>query len=137
VAPADRRPRRDRRIGVDACEIAASGVRSAMQPARAFAPCSRRRAAVLRRTRRGDSGAARCVSPPGGDEALGTGWGEGIGFRDVEVVRDGNAPPHLVLHGAAARMARRRRIGHWHLTLTHTRTTAIAWVLCERAHRSR
>jgi hypothetical protein len=29
-------------------------------------------------------------------KALGTGWGQGLGFPDVEVERDGDAAPRLV-----------------------------------------
>ena len=49
--------------------------------------------------------AARFAAKEACLKALGTGWAEGLGFRDVEVVREGNQPPRLVLHGAAVRRA--------------------------------
>jgi holo-[acyl-carrier protein] synthase len=78
-----------------------------------------------------ESYAARFAAKEAAMKALATGWGQGVGFRDVEIVRARDAPPRLVLHGEALRIARRRRLGRWHLSLTHTRTTAIAWVLAE------
>lgn len=128
-------------IGVDACEIARiaralAGPAGARFRARVFTPAEQRYCDARGRGRL-ESYAARFAAKEAAMKALGTGWGHGIGFRDVEVVRDGDAPPRLVLHGEAARTAAGRRIGRWHVTLTHTRTTAIAWVLCERTRRAR
>jgi holo-[acyl-carrier protein] synthase len=50
-------------------------------------------------------------------------------FRDVEVVRAKSGAPSVTLHGRAAEMAAERGIGGWHLSLTHTETTAMAVVL--------
>ena len=84
-----------------------------------------------------ESYAVRFAAKEAAMKALGTGWGQGVGFLDVEIVRNGDDGPRLLLHGAAARIARRRRLGRWHVTLTHTRSTAIAWVLAERLARTR
>jgi holo-[acyl-carrier protein] synthase len=123
-------------IGLDACEIARmrrslAGATGARFRARVFtdgeqAYCDGRGRARL------ESYAARFAAKEAAMKALGTGWGEGVGFRDVEIVREGDAAPRVVLHGAAARVARRRGLAHWHVTLTHTRDLAIACVLAER-----
>jgi holo-[acyl-carrier protein] synthase len=128
-------------IGVDACEIARVG-RALAGPAGArfrdrVYTAGEQVYCDARGRGRLESYAARFAAKEAAMKALGTGWGQGIAFRDVEVVREGESAPYLVLHGEAARAARRRRIARWHLTMTHTRTTAIAWVLCERARRSR
>ena len=47
-------------------------------------------------------------------------------FRDVEVVRAASGAPSISLTGRAAEMAAERRIATWHLSLTHTATTAMA-----------
>ena len=47
-------------------------------------------------------------------------------FRDVEVVRAPSGAPSISLTGRAAEMAAERRITTWHLSLTHTETTAMA-----------
>ena len=62
-------------------------------------------------------------------KALGAGLGS-FAFRDVEVVRDDDSgAPSLALHGAAAALAEARGVRAWHVSLTHTDTTAMAVVL--------
>jgi holo-[acyl-carrier protein] synthase len=41
-------------------------------------------------------------------KALGTGWGRGVGWRDVEVVGGGRSAPRLRLAGRAAELAEAR-----------------------------
>ena len=96
-------------IGVDACEIARlkralAGPAGARFRKRVFtageqAYCDARGRA------RFESYAARFAAKEAAMKALGTGWGQGLGFTDVEVEREGDAAPRLVLHGAAARAA--------------------------------
>ena len=59
-------------------------------------------------------------------KALGTGWSGGIAWTDVEVVRHGNQPPTVQLHGEAARQATGRGITEWWLSLSHIHTHAVA-----------
>jgi holo-[acyl-carrier protein] synthase len=47
-------------------------------------------------------------------------------LRDVEVVRAKSGAPSVALHGRAAEMAAERGVSAWHLSLTHTETTALA-----------
>ncbi|MBL8753851.1 MAG: holo-ACP synthase [Planctomycetes bacterium] len=75
--------------------------------------------------------AARFAAKEAAMKALGTGWADGIGFRQIEVVRDGHGAVTLQLHDAAARRAQALGITRWHLSLTHTETTATAFVLAE------
>lgn len=75
--------------------------------------------------------AARFAAKEACLKALGTGWAEGLGFRDVEVVREGNNPPRLVLHGEAARRANTMGIVRSHLSLTHQPGLAAAVVVLE------
>jgi len=58
--------------------------------------------------------------------------GSGIGaapFASIEVRRAASGAPSLVLHGRAAELAERCRIGNWQLSLTHTHRTAGAVAL--------
>lgn len=64
-------------------------------------------------------------------KALGTGWGEGVAWRDFEVVPAGDGPPRLVLHGEAAKLAARRGMIRWLVALSHTDTGAVASVVVE------
>jgi len=65
-------------------------------------------------------------------KALGVGLGA-FRFDEVEVVRVGLEAPSLVLHGSAAERAERSGITRWHLSLTHTDATALAFVVAEAA----
>ncbi len=64
-------------------------------------------------------------------KAMGLGLGA-FGFHDVEVVRAADGVPSLLISGDAARLADERGITRWHLSLTHTETTAAAYVIAER-----
>jgi holo-[acyl-carrier protein] synthase len=75
--------------------------------------------------------AARFAAKEACLKALGTGWAEGLGFRDVEIVREGNQPPRLVLHGEAARRAEALGVIRSHVSLTHQPGLAAAVVVLE------
>lgn len=75
--------------------------------------------------------AARFAAKEACLKALGTGWAEGLGFRDVEVLRDGNRPPRLVFHGAAARRAEVLGVTRSHVSLSHQPGMAAAVVVLE------
>jgi holo-[acyl-carrier protein] synthase len=64
-------------------------------------------------------------------KALGTGWAEGVGFRDVEVVRGPAGAPTVRLHGAAAAHAERLGAQRVHLSITHERGHAAAVAILE------
>ena len=76
--------------------------------------------------------AARFAAKEACLKALGTGWAEGLGFRDVEIVREGGQPPRLVLHGEAARRADKLGVVRSHVSLTHQPGLAAAVVVLER-----
>jgi holo-[acyl-carrier protein] synthase len=75
--------------------------------------------------------AARFAAKEAVMKALGTGWSRSAGWADIEVVRERGHAPTIVLHGNAAELARRRNIARFHLSLTHSDTTAIAHVIAE------
>jgi len=86
----------------------------------------------LKRARYAESFAARFAAKEAVMKALGTGYGDGVWWRDIEVVR-GSGRPTIVLHGGA--LARAAAIGatRWHLSLTHTAGQALAHVIAESA----
>src|SRR5215203_5876565 len=59
-------------------------------------------------------------------KALGTGFGDGVGFADVVIHRAVGAAPQVRLTGGAARAAAEKGISAWQLSISHTRTMAIA-----------
>jgi len=65
-------------------------------------------------------------------KALGTGWGEGVGWTHVTVRRDECGRPVLDLNGAAAARARALGSDAAHLSLTHAGGHALAVVILER-----
>lgn len=73
--------------------------------------------------------AARFAAKEAVAKALGTGFAEGVGWADIEVLRGGNGAPTVVLHGGAARVAAQAGVTRVLLSLTHTRTTAGASAL--------
>ena len=77
--------------------------------------------------------AARFAAKEAAMKALGTGWSAGVSWQDFEVVRADGEPPHLVLHGRAAELARERRMVRWLVALSHERTGAVASVVVDDA----
>ena len=75
--------------------------------------------------------AARFAAKEAAMKALGTGWGEGVGWRDVEVVSDMGRPPRLALSGEAEQRARNAGVCQVHVTLTHDGGVAAAVVILE------
>jgi holo-[acyl-carrier protein] synthase len=62
-------------------------------------------------------------------KALGTGYGSGIGFRDVETVVDPSGAPRIVLHGKAFERAAALGIERWLVSTSHEGPLAIASVI--------
>ena len=64
-------------------------------------------------------------------KALGTGWGRGGAWTDVEVVSAESGAPSIRLSGAAAAAAEARGVRQTHLSLTHSDAPAAAFVVLE------
>ena len=71
--------------------------------------------------------AARFAVREAAMKAMGVGLGA-FDFHDVSVERLGSGAPRLRVEGRAAELARSRGIDAWHVSLTHTATTAVAVV---------
>jgi holo-[acyl-carrier protein] synthase len=80
--------------------------------------------------------AARFAAKEALFKALGTGWGSGVGWRDVAVRGDGRTPPILELTGGAARRARALGMVRSHLSLSHSGDYAVAMVVLEGRRRA-
>lgn len=72
--------------------------------------------------------AARFAAKEAAMKALGTGWGQGVRWLDVEVRGGGREKPALHLHGEALARADAQRVD-LALSLSHTEGTASAIVL--------
>ena len=62
-------------------------------------------------------------------KALGTGWGDGIAFTDVEVVSQQTGAPAVVLHRRLVAIANERGIVRWLASASHTSLIAMASVI--------
>lgn len=78
-----------------------------------------------------ESFAARFAAKEAAAKALGTGIQSGVGWRDIEVVRARSGRPALLFHGRAASIAAAIGATHSTVSLTHTKTLALAQVLLE------
>ncbi len=75
--------------------------------------------------------AARFCAKEAVMKCLATGWAQGIGFAEIEVVRNDQGAVAVQLVGRAAELAHQRGIRRWHLSLTHTDDTASAIAIAE------
>ncbi len=119
-------------IGVDAVDVErfrASLARTPSMRTRLFTPAEL--AYVAPKVDPVPSLAARFAAREAAMKAMGLGLGA-FGFHDVWVERHDSGEPTLIVTGRAAELAAERNIGAWLLTITHTSTVAIAWVLAAR-----
>lgn len=73
--------------------------------------------------------AARFAAKEAVSKALGTGFADGVGWADIEVVRAENGQPTIALHRGAETRAEALGIERVLVTLTHTKDTAAASVV--------
>lgn len=78
-----------------------------------------------------ESFAARFAAKEAAAKALGTGIHFGVSWRDIEVVRARSGRPTLLFHGRAAAIAGKLGVRNAVVSLTHSRTEALAQVLLE------
>lgn len=116
-------------VGVDLCEVERLRTAMARTPRlreRVFSPaeqsyCEQRRDPAERY-------AARFAAKEAVLKALGVGIGA-CSLREIEVVSRPSGAPELVLHAAAANLAKERGVTRWHISLTHTASLAQATVV--------
>lgn len=89
-----------------------------------IAYCRRKRSSA-------ESFAARFAAKEAGAKALGTGISRGVTWSEFEVQRLPGGRPTLVLSGRAAVLASELGVKSIALSLTHTRTAAMAMVMME------
>jgi len=83
------------------------------------------------RASRHASYAARFAAKEAAMKALGTGWSDGVGWKEIEVLSEPGGVPAISFHGRA--LERMREIGATkaHISLSHSGNLAIAQVLLE------
>jgi holo-[acyl-carrier protein] synthase len=86
-----------------------------------------------RRASKFASYAARFAAKEAAMKALGTGWADGVGWTDVEVVSGATGAPALQLHKRARERMIELGATRAHISLTHSGNLAIAQVVLESA----
>ena len=75
--------------------------------------------------------AARFAAKEAVMKALGTGWSDGVAWKDVEVVCELSGAPSIQLHGRALERMREIGASRVHLSLSHSGDLAVAQVSLE------
>ena len=75
--------------------------------------------------------AGRFAAKEAAMKALGTGWGKGVRWRDIEVMRQPGGRPTIIFHGVAHEHAERLGARQISLSITHTGNFALAEVILE------
>ncbi len=83
------------------------------------------------RARPAESFAARFAAKEAVMKCLGSGWADGVGFLQIEVIRGLSGAPGIRLHGHAAVLAKRQGMEQFHLSLTHSGQDAVAVAVAE------
>lgn len=74
--------------------------------------------------------AARWAAKEAVGKVLGTGlWRNGVSWHQIEVVNEASGKPKLQLSGEAAAYASNLGLTTWSISLTHSETTAAAFVV--------
>lgn len=75
-----------------------------------------------------ESLSARFAAKEAASKALGCGIGQ-VSWHEIEVQRNSDHQPELVLHGAAQALAKKLKLTIWSVSLSHTHQNAIAMVI--------
>ena len=75
--------------------------------------------------------AGRFAAKEAAMKALGTGWRDGVRWRDIETMREPSGKPTLRLEGVARELANRMGVRNISLTITHSGNVALAQVIFE------
>ena len=83
------------------------------------------------KTRSASSLAARFAAKEAFMKSLGTGWRDGVRFRDIEVITDALGKPGIRLHGKVKDIFEGRGLRQTHLSLSHDGDYSVAMVVIE------
>ncbi len=75
--------------------------------------------------------AGRFAAKEAAMKAIGTGWNHGVTWRDVEVRRAPGRRPTMEFHNKAGEFFRKLGAARAHLSITHTKDSAMAQVILE------
>ncbi len=67
-------------------------------------------------------------------KAIGTGWREGVAFKEIEVVNNEKGKPELVLSGKAKTISEEMETTNIQVSISHLKDLAIGFVILECQH---
>lgn len=65
-------------------------------------------------------------------KAFGSGWAEGLSFRDIEIMNNAKGAPEIILYGKSREKAAELGVTKIHVTLSHLKEIAFATVILEK-----
>jgi holo-[acyl-carrier protein] synthase len=92
-----------------------------------------REIAYCDKNKSGESYAARGAAKEAFFKALGTGWIGEMKITEVEILNDSEGKPEIILSGNVLEVFKAKGGGNIHLSLSHIKDTAIAFVVIEKA----
>ncbi len=93
---------------------------------------SAREIAYCDKDKSGESYAARAAGKEAFFKALGTGWRDKMGISEVEILNDELGKPFIELSGETLKVFERKGGGRIHISLSHTKENAVAFVIIEQ-----
>jgi holo-[acyl-carrier protein] synthase len=85
-----------------------------------------------RNNARFESYAARYAAKEALFKALGTGYRYGFAFSEIEVLNDDLGKPEIEVHGKVSKFLEENHIVQIHLSLSHAKDNAVAYVVLEK-----
>lgn len=67
-------------------------------------------------------------------KAIGTGWREGVTFKEIEVANNEKGKPELVLSGTVRKITEEMGVTNIQVSISHIKDLAIAFVILECQH---
>ncbi len=64
-------------------------------------------------------------------KCLGTGMQDGISLTEIKIIQTSNGQPSVKLSGEVQKIANLLKINTWHISITHSRSTSIAFAIAE------
>ena len=89
------------------------------------------RAYVSKKANPAERFAGRFAAKEAGMKAIGTGWSQGVTWKDFEVINEPSGRPTLRLSGVAQQVADKLGVNRVLLSITHTAEMAFAVVVLE------
>ncbi len=76
--------------------------------------------------------AARFAAKEAFFKALGTGWRDGLSWKDIEIENDELGKPNILLSGKSKKNIQENSISKIHVSLSHIKEIAVAVVILEK-----